>query len=128
MLAAAEPDGAPVAPEVDRYCGRYATLFGVVDVVRLGRRLLLLDPSGDDPAEGVVALEPAGEHAFRVVRTPGYGAYGERAEFTMDDGRVTAARLPGGYTCWPVERLGAFLADRDEVRLGDLATLRPPAG
>jgi CubicO group peptidase (beta-lactamase class C family) len=121
VLAAGEPDGAPVDATVDRYCGRYATLFGVEDVVRLGRRLLVLDPAADDPAAAYVALEPDGPHTFRVVRTPGYGSYGERVRFTLDDdGRVASVRL-GGVTCWPVEHMEAFVAGRDEVRLGDLA-------
>ncbi len=123
VLAAAEPDGAPLGPEVDRYCGRYATLFGVVDIVRLGRRLLVIDPSGDDPAAAITALEPDGDDTFRIVRAPGYGSYGERARFTLDDrGRVTSARMHGGVTCWPVEHLSALVAARDEIRLGDLAT------
>jgi hypothetical protein len=121
-LAAAEPDGKPVDATADRYQGRYATLFGVDDVVRLGRRLLVLDPSADDPSEGYVALEPDGPDTFRVVRTPGYGAYGERVRFTLgDDGRVSSARMFGGVTAWPVERMAALVAGRDEVRLGDLA-------
>jgi hypothetical protein len=108
VLAAAEPDGAPVDATVDRYCGRYATLFGVDDVVRLGRRLLVLDPAADDPSAAYVALEPDGPHTFRVVRTAGYGAYGERVRFTLDDdGRVVSARLFGGVTCWPAERMTA---------------------
>jgi CubicO group peptidase (beta-lactamase class C family) len=128
-LAAAEPDGAPVDASVDRYQGRYATLFGVQDIVRLGRRLLVLDPAADDPTEGHVALEPDGPDTFRVVRSPGYGAYGERVRFTLDDGgRVASARLPGGVTAWPVERMAAFVAGRDEVRLGDLASGLRPAG
>jgi D-alanyl-D-alanine carboxypeptidase len=123
LVAAAEPDGAPVGPAADPYCGSYATLFGAVDIVRLGRRLLLIDPSDDDPAAAIVALEPDGEHTFRIVRTPGFGSYGERAEFTLgDDGRVTSARL-FGVTCWPVERMTTFVTGRDEVRLGDLATV-----
>ena len=121
-LAAAEPDGKPVDATADRYQGRYATLFGVDDIVRLGRRLLVLDPSADDPSEGYVALEPDGPDTFRVVRTPGYGAYGERVRFTLgDDGRVSSARMFGGVTAWPVERMAALVAGRDEVRLGDLA-------
>ena len=38
-----------------------------------------------------------------------------------DGGRVTSARMFGGVTAWPVERMTAFVAGRDEVRLGDLA-------
>jgi D-alanyl-D-alanine carboxypeptidase len=123
VLAAAEPDGAPIDSEVDRYCGRYATLFGVTDIVRLGRRLLVIDPSAEDPATAIVALEPDRDDTFRIVRAPGYGSYGERAEFAVDDeGRVTSARLPGGITCWPVKQMTTFVTGRDEVRLGDLAT------
>ncbi|MGO9819584.1 MAG: serine hydrolase domain-containing protein [Solirubrobacteraceae bacterium] len=126
VLAAAEPDGAPVSSEVDRYCGSYANLFGVTDIVRLGRRLLVIDPSTDDPGTEVVALERDGQHMFRTVRTPGYGSYGERVQFDVDeDGRVISARLHGGITSWPVKQMTTFVTGRDEVRLGDLALVTP---
>ena len=121
VLAAAEPDGAPVDAGVDRFCGRYASLWGVLDVVRLGSRLLLVDPTSPDPAAHVVAVEPDGDD-FRVVRSPGYGSYGEPLVFTTDAaGAVTAVRAPGGTSLWPVDRVRAFVDGRDEVRLGDLA-------
>ena len=89
MLDAAEPDGAPVVETVVRYCGRFATLFGVEDVVRLGRRLLVVDPAADDPAAAYVALEPDGPHTFRVVRTPG------TARRTLPAMRATGRRFDG---------------------------------
>ncbi|MHA3701573.1 serine hydrolase domain-containing protein [Jatrophihabitans sp. YIM 134969] len=121
-LAAGDPDGAPVDASADRVCGRYASLWSVVDVVRLGRRLLMVNPAADDPAAAVVALEPDGDEAFRVVRAPGYASFGERLSVTLDDaGAVRSVQGPGGITMWPVDQMAAFVEDRDLVRVGDLA-------
>ncbi len=122
VLAAAEPEGDGVGPEVDAVCGRYASLWSVVDIVRLGRRLLLLDPVADDPTAALVELGPDGDGGFRVVRTPGYGSHGERLGFTRaPDGAVQSVQGPGGVTMWPVERMTAFVEGRQAVRIGDLA-------
>lgn len=122
VLAAGEPSGDAVGAEVDRFCGRYASLWAVVDIVRLGRRLLMINPTGDDPAAAVVELEPAGDDTFRVVRTPGYGSFGERLGFTLGStGAVESVQGPGGITLWPIDRMTAFVDSRDDVRLGDLA-------
>ena len=122
VLAAAEPDGRAVEPDIDRFCGRYASLWAVVDIVRLGRRLLMMNPVADDPAAGMTAVEPDGSDTFRVVRTPGYGSFGEALSFSLDDGgAVESVQGPGGVTMWPIERMTSFVDGRDEVRLGDLA-------
>ena len=58
--------------------------------MRLGRRLLVLDPAArDDPAAAYVALEPDGPHTFRVVRTPG------TARRTLPAVRATGRRFDG---------------------------------
>jgi CubicO group peptidase (beta-lactamase class C family) len=99
------PGGAP--PErLDRYCGRFAGLWGVVDVVRLGDRLVALDPTAPDP-EHVTELRIEDDDTLRIVDAPGYGAPGEAFTYRWVDGdpttqQVASVRGSSGATLWPL--------------------------
>ena len=110
--------------EVDRFCGRYASLWGVFDLVRLGRRLLLISPTADDPLDSPSVVVPDGPDQLKVVRAGGYGGYAERLAFTFaEDGTVVSVSGPSGITQWPIAAVSALVGDRDQVRVGTL----PPA-
>jgi len=89
------PDGA------ERFCGRFADLWGVSDVALLGGRLYLLDPTADDPVEGMSRLEVVDADTLRLVDAPGTGSYRETMGFERDGDRVTVVRGPGGVSSWP---------------------------
>jgi CubicO group peptidase (beta-lactamase class C family) len=88
----------------NRFCGRFANLWAVRDVVPLSGRLLLLDPTSPDPTESYTELTVESETTLRVAQGPGYGAVGEPLEYAFAaDGSVSSVRGPGGMTWWPLD-------------------------
>jgi CubicO group peptidase (beta-lactamase class C family) len=73
--------------------GRYSGLWGTSDVVRLGGRLLMLDPELPDPLERRTELVPAGGGAWTITRTSGYGNPGEQVVFDGDTCRYGGLTL-----------------------------------
>ncbi len=89
------------AAELAPYCGRFASLWGVYDIVDLGGRLYQLDPSVADPVMSPTRLEVIDEHTLRIASTPGYGSPGERITYQFaDDGSVTSVRGGSGSTAY----------------------------
>lgn len=97
------PDPAAARPgALERFTGRFASQWGVLDVVRLGDRLVALDPAAEAPGP-VAELRVAGDDALLVTAAPGFAAPGELLRYTRDDGgRTTAVRAAGGVTHRPV--------------------------
>ena len=112
------PESAPSAAELDRYCGRYAGLWGVLDVVRLSTRLYALGPDQPDPSTDAAELTPLGDDAFRVGNSNGFSGHGERMTFELVDGRVRSVRGESAMTFLPVEEYRRTLAGVDRVRIG----------
>ncbi|TNM60021.1 beta-lactamase family protein [Streptomyces sp. NP160] len=96
------PDPAAARPgALERFTGRFASQWGVLDVVRLGDRLVALDPVADVPGP-VAELRVAGDDALLVTAAPGFAAPGELLRYTFDDtGRTTTVRGAGGITHRP---------------------------
>ncbi len=90
--------------DLARFTGRFANLWGVVDIALLGRRLFLVSPTADNPAEDVTELEVVDDHTLRVASGPGYGSFGEpfRYRFRMD-GSVESVRGESANTLTPLE-------------------------
>ena len=108
------------AAELAPYCGRYASLWGVYDIVDLGGRLYQLDPTVADPVMSPTRLEVIDERTLRIASTPGYGSRGERISYEFaDDGSVTSVRAGSGTTALPIEAYRAALRGRGRVGLGD---------
>ncbi len=117
VAASACPDD-PVA-DAARYTGRFATQFGVYDIVALGGRLHLLDPTVADPLAEPQRLEVVDAHTLRVADAPGYASLGERVAYERDaDGGVLAVRGGSGTTALPLDRFAAWLGERDRIHLG----------
>lgn len=97
------------AGDLERWTGRFANLWGRVDVALLGGRLVLLGPGSPDPSQGYLELTPEGPDALRSEAVDGTGPVGELVRYAWaDDGSVVSLRF-GGMTEWPVE---AFRARR----------------
>ncbi|PUB21484.1 CubicO group peptidase (beta-lactamase class C family) [Promicromonospora sp. AC04] len=96
-------DGDPVpAIPADAPLGRFANLWGVVDVVDLGGILHVINPRAAEPAEVVERLVVS---EGRLVHEPvaGFGTVGEPVQVERDaDGAIVSARI-GAMTSWPVE-------------------------
>lgn len=120
LAAAPAHDGDPVEHAVlDRFCGRFANLWGVLDVVRLGDRLYGISPANADPAEEPIELVIEDSDALRIRESSGFNSPGERLAFEFGDDGVRAIRGRGGMTFHPYDEFSARMAGRDRVRLAD---------
>lgn len=91
--------------ELSRFEGRFADLWGLTDVVNLGGRLHLLNPTLQDPASEAVEVERVSDAELKVVGDKGFGGYGEIVRYTFDDaGSVDWVRGPSGHRLIPAER------------------------
>lgn len=102
------PEGVTV-DDLDRLTGRYHSLWGEVDVVRGGDRLVMLDPTLPGPldhCEEMRALDPT---TLRAEDADGFGGSGEPVPFELDEaGEVVRLRV-SGVSSWPEE---TYLARR----------------
>ena len=80
-LAAEVPAPARTA-HLDRFTGRFANVWGLLDVVRLGGRLYALDPAAADPTDRPVHLTVEDDSTLRIGGGTGYGSYGEAFRYT----------------------------------------------
>ncbi|WP_432512059.1 serine hydrolase domain-containing protein [Kineococcus sp. SYSU DK001] len=103
-LFAAEWGAQGPAVDLDVFCGRWATLWGVVDVVRAGSTLLALDPAAADPAAHPVVLAAVDDRTLRVVRDTGYGDLGEDWRLGRRDDGTPTLRGASGATMVPLAR------------------------
>jgi CubicO group peptidase (beta-lactamase class C family) len=86
------------------FVGRYATLWGITDVVDLGGRLYLMSPALENPAATANGLEVISDTELKVVDDEGFGGYGEVMRFTFElDGSVERIRGASGQTLVPIE-------------------------
>ena len=110
----------PAAADLTSFCGRFANLWGVIDVVALGGRLYLLDPTVDDPVAEPSMLAVVDERTLRVTDAPGYASPGERLVYERDDdGRVRSVRGGSGSTSYPLDVVQTAVAGRQRVALGE---------
>lgn len=108
--------GGDVEPALDRWTGRFANVWGVLDVVRAGSRLLGLRLNQPDPTRDALELEPLDDTTLRVSGSNGFGAYGELVRYTFaDHGSVTSIRGPGGLTMTPLRDFASALDEAGSV-------------
>lgn len=100
-----EPADVPAAIDRTRFCGRFASLWGVSDVCALGDRLFLLHPDNADPADDARPLSVVDATTLRFAERSGYGSPGELVRYVFaDDGSVASVRLSSGVTHVPLDR------------------------
>jgi D-alanyl-D-alanine carboxypeptidase len=100
------------SPPPSSFAGRFAGLWGVLDVAELAGRLVLVRPTWPDPLPGVEELEILDAGTLRVAAQPGFGPAGELVPVERSaDGRVVSLRL-GGVTNRPVEEFPRGRAGR----------------
>lgn len=106
------PDGI----DATRFTGRYASLWGLTDVVLFGDRLFALHPDQVDPAAGATPLAVEDATTVRITERSGYGSPGESMTFVFgDDGAVLSVRGSSGTTSVPLERWHATVAGLDRI-------------
>lgn len=97
------PAESPFDPAWEAYTGRYRNAWGDAQVIRQGERLVLIDPTEENPEGSAYVLQPVGPGTFRMVGDDGSGAVGELAHFELDaEGRVERLKTGATYT-WPVD-------------------------
>ncbi|GAA4719578.1 serine hydrolase domain-containing protein [Isoptericola chiayiensis] len=84
---------------LDRWTGRFANLWGMTDLVRLGDALWLVDPRRADPLEGAERLSVDGE-VLRPEAHAGFGPVGESIHVLRDGAGEPSAVVVGGMTSW----------------------------
>jgi len=83
------------------FTGRFATDWGVYDVVNLGGRLVSLNPQGD-PGLSVTELTVLDADTLMPVPEAGFGAVGEPYRFQRTASGETEWVRQGGGRAWPV--------------------------
>jgi CubicO group peptidase (beta-lactamase class C family) len=124
LAAGDRGEGEKVDAAAEKFCGRFANLWGVADVVRLGDQLVMLSPESDAPAEDVIRLTVAGDDRLIVNTDNGLGSPGEAMLYTFDGSDVVSIQGPGGMTSWPIERFAGMLDGRTRVTHGALSFSR----
>jgi len=109
-----------VGVDLQSFCGRFATLWGVYDIVDLGGRLYQLLPTLVDPTVAPTRLEVVDRDTLRIAHTSGYGSRNERLTVQRRaDGSIASIRGGSGSTAYPLDEFRGAVARRDRVRLGD---------
>lgn len=99
-------------PAAASFTGRYASLWGMTDVVELDGRLVLVSPGARDVHATMDELEIVDADTLRTFLQPSFGASGEPVSFTRrGDGTVASIRV-NGMTQWPLDD---FLARRESM-------------
>jgi CubicO group peptidase (beta-lactamase class C family) len=114
----ADHDNAGSPEDLERFTGRFAALWGVMDVVLLGRKLFALRPAADDPAQAPAPLTVEGDKTLRISGGIGYGSVGETLEYTFGDNGVESIRGGSATTSYPIERITAAAETIDRITVG----------
>lgn len=100
--ATAEPATADTV-DASRFTGRFANMWGVMDVAQLGGRIVALHPGSPTPLTGADTLEPVGETSLRFAEGSGFGSIGEDLHYVFEGDRVVSIRGGGGMSMRPLE-------------------------
>ncbi|HEY2273294.1 MAG TPA: serine hydrolase domain-containing protein [Jatrophihabitantaceae bacterium] len=86
-----------------RFTGRFASLWGVQDVIRLDGRLFAVDPTAPEPADEAVALEVADDSSLRIVGGRGGNSYRELMRYEFGPDGIVSVRGDSGMSLRPFE-------------------------
>lgn len=97
-----------------KFTGRFASMWGVMDIAQLGDRIVAIHPGAISPVAAVDTLVIAGTNSLRFESGSGYGSIGEDVFYEFDEsGKVLSIKGGGGMTMWPIETYRAMEAGRE---------------
>lgn len=95
-------DHAVTEPSATKFTGRFASIWGLLDVVRIDGRLFALSPAGPNPAENAAPLEVVDDSTLKIVGGRGGNSYGELMSYEFDeDGSVRTVRGDSAVSMTP---------------------------
>jgi len=115
---AADRDAPRSGEDLSPFTGRFANVWGVIDVAEVAGRLLWINPAQDDFWSAPMDLVVEGKDRLRICGGNGYGSHGEPLEYTVADGRVVSISGSSGMTWHPIEKVASAAATGAPVRLG----------
>jgi CubicO group peptidase (beta-lactamase class C family) len=92
--------GAPSAA-VRGWTGRYWSLWGAVDLLPAGDRVLMAAPAQADPLMDAAEIEVGSGDAGRIALAPGFGSHGEPVRLLRDAAGAAAGIEMGGLPLLP---------------------------
>lgn len=107
-------DAAEQEHDLSVFEGRWASLWGVTDLVDLGGRLRVIAPDQVDPTAGIAMLEVLDPTTARFTEAGGYASPGETVVAHRDGDRTAWVRLAGSRRR-RLEEQQAWLSDRARV-------------
>jgi CubicO group peptidase (beta-lactamase class C family) len=78
-------DHAATEADATKFTGRFAWLWGLLDIVRINSRLFALNPAAPNPAEDAAPLEVVDNSTLRIVGGRGGNSYGELMSYQFED-------------------------------------------
>jgi CubicO group peptidase (beta-lactamase class C family) len=111
VLQAFARNGAP-SRKVRDWNGRWWTLWGAVDLIPMGGKVMVAGPGFVNPLFDAGELEITGRNTGRIALTHGYGSYGEKvACVRATSGKITEVWL-GGSKLLPATKVAREMEAR----------------
>jgi CubicO group peptidase (beta-lactamase class C family) len=111
VLQAFARNGAP-ARKVRDWNGRWWTMWGAVDLIPMGNKVMVAGPGFVNPLFDAGELEITGRNTGRIALTHGYGSYGEKvACVRAKSGRIIEVWL-GGSKLLPATKVAREMEAR----------------
>ena len=97
ILRAFESRGTPDRRSRD-WTGRWWTIWGAVDLVPMGNRVVVANPHFNNPFMDAAEIEVTGHDTGKIVSAAGYSSHGEPVRRARDKrGRITGVWLAGAH-------------------------------
>ena len=104
----------PPTKENTHWAGRYWTIWGAIDLVPMGDKILAATPASGDPFADAVELTITGPDTAHITRASGFSSFGQSAKLVRDAaGQITEVTL-GGVRMLPQ----AVAANEAQARYG----------
>jgi hypothetical protein len=85
-------------PEWQKYVGKFRSPWGDSQVLIYRGRLVLINPTDQDPTGDMATLLPVKEHTFRIEGGSPSGPHGELVVFEMKDDKVVRVKIGESYS------------------------------